>query len=996
MIRDDNRRFFRMNRMIRIIIAVSTVFIFVAATHAATDVDEATRQVLVINSYHTGYLFSDEEYRGFTNTIASYRLPLDVHVEYMDAKRFNNPEVNRIFAELIKQKYFRMKYDIVIAMDNDAYNFVLAHRNDIFLGRPIVFCGVNNFEPARIRSVAGITGIIESPDYSGTLDCALRLFPDTRRVYVISDGTTTGRAHESEVRKIEPQFGGRARFIYLSLADMSFSECEKRLRMLRPGDIVFLLSHFMDRDKRIISQTTSMSIVTNACRVPIFVVNDTRVVPGVVGGRVISGFAQGQTAGMIAIRVLDGVSPESIPVTALSANRYMFDDSTLRRFNLNKNDLPEGSIVINVPESFMHKYRYQVIPVLLVFIILVTIIIALVANMMNRRRAQKALDDINQRYELIAENMSDTIWLIDSNFSPIFLSPSMARICGHPMDTLYAMTMSEYLTPESFRVFKNCIFHHMRSNGVSTGPEAGPEKIELEFPRKDGSILIAETQIKVLKNGKEGILGILGVGRDITERRTVETALRESERRIRNMLENVQLITIMRDFEGTLLFCNEYFLRVTGWKKEEVIMRNWADFFVPPDFRENGKHALPDTSLDFSTNESEVQTRDGRKLTICWNNTVLKSISGDVIGSTSIGIDVTEQRRSETELRASEERFRTFIEQAAEGIALVDETGVVIEWNRAYESLTGIGREEAVGKFLWDIQYRYASRDRKNIKWYARNKAELLQSLLAGRSKFMNRQEDVVFERSDGEVKYVSQTMFPIQTGNKYRLGLVTIDITERKIAEDKIKASLEEKEILLKEIHHRVKNNLQIITSLLHLQERYVKDPNALGIFRDSRNRIKSMAMVHEKLYQSKDLSRIDFDGYVRSLGTGLLDAYGISSNKVTLAVSIGENHISVDTHIVCGLLINELMSNALKYAFPDDRKGEIIVMLREDNGICRLTVSDNGVGIPEGFSIENAESLGLRLINAMVQQLNGKLYVHLPDEARGGGTEFIVEFPV
>ncbi|MEH2142644.1 sensor histidine kinase [Nostoc sp.] len=198
----------------------------------------------------------------------------------------------------------------------------------------------------------------------------------------------------------------------------------------------------------------------------------------------------------------------------------------------------------------------------------------------------------------------------------------------------------------------------------------------------------------------------------------------------------------------------------------------------------------------------------------------------------------------------------------------------------------------------------------------------------------------------------------------------------ERKQAEEQIKASLQEKEVLLKEIHHRVKNNLQIISSLLNLQADYLKDNQALEVFKDSQNRIESMALIHEKLYQSQDLARINFADYIQDLVTNLFYSYNVSSSTITLKMNVDEVFLAIDAAIPCGLIINELISNSLKYAFPQREPGEIFIEFCSlKASFFTLTISDNGVGFAQDFDFQTTESLGLRLVKGLTHQLQGNI---------------------
>ncbi|MEQ8463833.1 two-component regulator propeller domain-containing protein [Coleofasciculus sp. E1-EBD-02] len=228
----------------------------------------------------------------------------------------------------------------------------------------------------------------------------------------------------------------------------------------------------------------------------------------------------------------------------------------------------------------------------------------------------------------------------------------------------------------------------------------------------------------------------------------------------------------------------------------------------------------------------------------------------------------------------------------------------------------------------------------------------------------------------------------------KYKQGqaavLVGIDITEQKQVEAELQTSLREKIVLLKEVHHRVKNNLQIISSLLDLQSQTLTDPQVLDIFQQSANRVKSMALIHNQLYQSTSLEKIDFAEYIETLATYLFQSYGANRNVIELQIDIEPISLNLDTAIPCGLLLNELLSNALKYAFPESRPGVITIKLKSEcDRRLTLTVQDNGIGLPEGFEPENPKTLGFQLIQALTEQLEGELDIK-PDQ----GTQFTIRF--
>jgi two-component sensor histidine kinase/CheY-like chemotaxis protein len=214
-------------------------------------------------------------------------------------------------------------------------------------------------------------------------------------------------------------------------------------------------------------------------------------------------------------------------------------------------------------------------------------------------------------------------------------------------------------------------------------------------------------------------------------------------------------------------------------------------------------------------------------------------------------------------------------------------------------------------------------------------------------------------------------------------------DITERKKMEDEIKQSLDEKETLLKEIHHRVKNNLIVICSLLNLQADYVKDKASYEMFMESKNRAKSMALIHERLYQSTDLKRIDFGDYIRTLSTELFRTYAGDYGLIELKINVENIFLDINTAIPLGLIVNELITNSLKHAFPEGMKGKINVDFQQKDNHYEFTVKDNGIGFPEDLDFRNTDSLGLQIVNTLTNQIDGEIELN-----RSHGTEFKITF--
>jgi PAS domain S-box-containing protein len=380
-----------------------------------------------------------------------------------------------------------------------------------------------------------------------------------------------------------------------------------------------------------------------------------------------------------------------------------------------------------------------------------------------------------------------------------------------------------------------------------------------------------------------------------------------------------------------------------------------------------------------------------------------------------------EMEGREDTLRESKEKFRNLVEQTNDFVWEIDENGAFTYVNpKAYEIL-GYEPEEILGRTVFD----FMSSDE------AKRFAEVIGSFISIKSPFKNLEKTLIHK--DGHAVVLEASGSPIFNAEGILRGYrgIARDITERKKAEEalrkaheelearvrertaaltavnealeaeiserkrveeQIKASLQEKEVLLREIHHRVKNNLQVISSLLSLQAGHIKDKQILKAFTESQMRIRSMSLIHEQLYKSKDLARIDFSRYIRELTDNLKRSYGMTSSLVEFNIDVGRVSLGIDMAIPCGLIINELVSNSLKHAFPGGREGEISISLQGratslPNFV--LTVSDNGIGFPKDLDFRNTESLGLQLVTVLVNQIGGTIELN-----RDSGTEFKITF--
>ena len=341
--------------------------------------------------------------------------------------------------------------------------------------------------------------------------------------------------------------------------------------------------------------------------------------------------------------------------------------------------------------------------------------------------------------------------------------------------------------------------------------------------------------------------------------------------------------------------------------------------------------------------------------------------------------EILERIQVEKALKESEEKFRTITENVNVGIYrnTSGPNGRFLEANPAFIQMFGYdSKEELMNINVSNLYSQSNNREKFNKKMLTHG---------------FVKDETLNLRRKDGTeiICSISAVAEKDRKGNiLYYDGMIE-DITERKKNEDRIKKSLEEKEVLLKEVHHRVKNNMQVIMSLLRLQTNYITDKHAKSLFKDSQSRVASMALIHEKLYKSKDLSSIDFNEYLRDLTQTLIQSYNIGHKMIRFDLDIESVFLNINQAIPCGLIINELITNSLKYAFPGNKRGKIAIDFHLQNEQYYLIVYDNGIGIPPETLMENPKTLGLQLVNALTQQLHGTLELKRED-----GTAFHIKF--
>ncbi len=628
-------------------VLLSILIVLLISNSALTSPNTSTRDVpsiLILHSYHPGFIWTENISEGLRSILDETDFEIDIHIEYMDTKIHVSEVMFPQLEHLYSTKYEADHFNLIITTDDNALNFLLDRRDQLFPGIPIVFCGLNNFSESRIMDVRGITGVAEALDLGGTIELALDLHQGIRYVAVVNDSTPTGIQNLENFRSIEPIFTDRIEFI--ELFNLSTEDLIESLRTLPDESVVLLLSFYRDKAGRAFNYKEYTVLVTENCAVPVYTAWDMFMGHGVMGGVVTSGISQGEHAARLALRILNGESADHIPVLTESPNVPMFDYNVMQRFGISVSDLPEGKVVINEPVSLYYRHKAY-IWIAIVFILLQSVtIFALTINVFRRKRAEDRLRQSEERYRGIVEDQTELICRNLPDGTLTFVNDAYCRYFDKERDELIGHSFLSLIPDE----YHQAVMDYF----MSLGSENPVETHEYSIIMPDGEKRWNQWTNRAILDDDEQVVEFQGAGRDITERRMAEEALREAETRYRTLVEQIPAITYTATLDKipVITFISPQIESILGISPESNINRPlfWDRYMYSDDHSRVMKEIAHchKTGEPFRS-EYRMISKSGESVWLRNEAIIVRSIDGAPLFFQGIMLNITERKYAEKE-----------------------------------------------------------------------------------------------------------------------------------------------------------------------------------------------------------------------------------------------------------------------------------------------------------------------------------------------------------
>jgi PAS domain S-box-containing protein len=643
------------------------------------------KEVLYLNSYSKGLEWSDPISQAVEDGMRASGYEVNLHIEYMDEKRYQDPAYESMLVELYRYKYTDHSFDVIIVSDDNAFTFIKKHRQALFRDTPVIFCGVNYYSDDMLAGQTNITGVVEQYDIKNTLATALLLQPTVQHIYVINDRSATGAANKKNIEQAIPEFSSHADITFLE--DYSMAELEDRVAILPDNSIILLMTFNQDRLGNDYSYDETIRRIRANANVPIYGIWEMYLGKGIVGGRLTSGYEQGNISAQMATRILQGESPSQIPVVMNPPNHYMFDNAELSRFGISALNLPSGSIVVNQPVPV------RVLPESVIWAIgisasgLILGLAAMVVAFLRLRRARDALDESERRYRAVVEDQTELICRINKDGTHIFVNDAYCRYFGK--------TRSEIMGTKFIPAMSTGEKKNVRSHLLSLSPihPIGSTTNQVEIPgqgtrwlkwnnhaifddagnvseyqsvgRDVTDVQLAENELRKYQENLEAVIDArtqelvtsnAQLQQEVAERTVAENLLAEETERLAVTLRSIGEGVITTDISGRVLLVNRVAERLTGWKQEYASGSPIARVLSLID--EKNRQSIENPALNLLKQNESITSpfravlvaKDGTERIIEESASIMSDHENRTIGFVIVFRDITERQKLENEL----------------------------------------------------------------------------------------------------------------------------------------------------------------------------------------------------------------------------------------------------------------------------------------------------------------------------------------------------------
>jgi len=604
----------------------------------------------------------------------------------------------------------------------------------------------------------------------------------------------------------------------------------------------------------------------------------------------------------------------------------------------------------------------------------ITEIAAIAQDVTERKNYERQIVEQSARLRAIFKSGSQLMWTVNRKMHLTSFNKNYADAIYELYGTYPELDTDIKRMPERMRAEEYGDFWNDKYEEVLKGKSV---EFDTERTAKGGKKIYRHIFLHPIFGDKKEVLEVSAIGYDITAQKKAQEEIINKQSQLSAIINTTDDIIFSIDRQFRLVEYNDVLVQIVKQRSSKRVKAGAFIFDLLPasqreELRKTYERALKGESV--SIIESFLVKGTERYYEAHYNPI---RIEGSITGVAVFSRDITYQKRNEEEILNKQSRLSAIINNTHDIILSIDRNYCLIEFNEVLRGMVkkGFHKELKQGMSVFETMAPAYHAEMKEI--YAR--------------VFKGESVSSVGLYGEGLNKLFLETHYnPIRTADKITgIAIFSRDISEQKKSEEEVLKSLKEQEVRLKAVHHRVTNNLQVISSILNLQTAYLKDKGTINLLKECQNRIKTMAFIHESLYQNKDFSQINFSEYIMTLVKNLFYSFEVNQQKIRTNFAVDPIFLNLDMSIPCGLIMNELVSNALKYAFNDGREGTIFITLKKHEGKIKMVVSDNGKGIPENIDYKNTETLGLQLVTTLTEQINGTITMN-----RNKGTTFEIIF--